>query len=326
MAKKKDEVVETTQSKMKLTDLPGIGPAAEAKLIEAGYESVLSIAVASPKNLEEAAGISEGTARKVIKAARDSMNMGFTTAFDTETEENKRYKISTSSKAFDDILDGGIKCGGITIIYAEGTSGKTQLAHQLTANALCMRPTAKVVYIDTEGTFSPKRIRQMLNGKKLSEDEIVDSLKRIKHCKVHTPDHQIFIAEQVDNLFANGEDIVLVVVDSLIALFRSGFTGRGTLADRQQQLNKHLRTLQKIGDIHDIPVVVTNQMMSNPGIAYGNPNKPVGGHIVTHAGLEIISLTKNSKGIRTAKLVDSVYLGENSAEFIITENGIEDLV
>ncbi len=326
MAKKKTEETQNqTETELGLKDLPGVGPAAEAKLIEAGFDSVLSIAVSSPGNLVDAAGFSEATARKVIKAARDSLNMGFVTAFDTEEEKAKNsIKIPTGSVAFDSILDGGIKSGGITITFSPGTVGKSQLAHQLTVNALLIRDTAEVVYIDTEGTFTPQRIRQMLKGKNVSDDDADSYLKRIIVCKVHTPDHQIFMAEQIESLFNKKRDIILVVVDSLTALFRSSFTGRGQLADRQQKLNKHIRTLQKIADLHDIPVFVTNQVMDNPGQLYGNPTKPVGGHVVTHSGYEIISLSKNSKGLRTAKLTDSPYMPEAEATFIITQNGIED--
>jgi len=325
MAKKKTEEITETEQELKLTDLPGVGPAAEAKLIEAGFENVLSIAVASPSNLVDAAGFTEATARKVIKAARDSLNMGFVSALDTEEEKNKhQIKISTGSEAFNKIMDGGIKSGGITIAFAPGTVGKSQLAHQLAVNALLIRNTAEVVYIDTEGTFTPQRIRQMLRGKKIPDSEAETYLKRIIVSKVHTADHQIFMAEQIEGLFNKNRDVILVVVDSLTALFRSSFTGRGQLADRQQKLNKHLRTLQKIADLHDIPVFVTNQVMDNPGQLYGNPTKPVGGHIVTHAGFEIISMTKNTKGLRTVKLIDSTYLPEAEASFIITENGLED--
>lgn len=327
MARKKTEEKEEIQEdvELKLTDLPGVGPAAEAKLVEAGFESVLSIAVASPANLVDAAGFSESTARKVIKAARDSLNMGFVSALDAEEDREKNSTIvSTGSKAFDGILDGGIKSGGITIMYAPGTVGKSQVAHQIAINAIVDKTDSIVVYIDTEGTCNVKRFRQMLNRYKISNTDANDYLKRIRIVNVHTADHQIFMAEQIESLFNKGQKVSLVVVDSLTALFRSGFSGRGELAPRQQKLNKHLRTLQKIAQLHDIPVFVTNQVMDNPGQMYGNPTKPVGGHIVTHAGMEIISLTKNSKGLRTAKLLDSMYLPESEATFIITENGIED--
>lgn len=322
MARKKSESEPVEQTELKLTDLPGIGPAGEAKLIEAGYESVLSIAVTSPANIADATGMTEASARKVIKAAREAMSMGFASGLETEDEKKTNgFKISTGCNALDAMLDGGIKSGGITEVFGEWGSGKSQLSHVLAVNALLIRPTAIAVYIDTEGTFTPERIRQIALARKADPDDI---LSRIRVAKVHTPDHQMFMVEQVEGMFNQKMDIVIVIVDSLTAQFRSTYTGRGTLADRQQKLNKHLRTLQKLGDLHDIPVFVTNQVSSNPGIVYGNPLQAVGGNVVAHAGMERIYLRRGAKGSRVAKLVDSVYLGENEASYIITNNGLED--
>ncbi len=75
--KKMKEEIEEIKKEMTLSDLPGVGAATIEKLQSAGYLDVISIAVASPGELVEAGGLTEATARKVIKAARDTMNMGF---------------------------------------------------------------------------------------------------------------------------------------------------------------------------------------------------------------------------------------------------------
>ena len=56
----------------------------------------------------------------------------------------------------------------------------------------------------------------------------------------------------------------LVIVDSIIALHRAEFTGRGTLADRQQRLNIMLHKLNRLAEVHNIAVVITNQVQSQP--------------------------------------------------------------
>jgi DNA repair protein RadA len=45
----------------------------------------------------------------------------------------------------------------------------------------------------------------------------------------------------------------LVIVDSIIALHRAEFTGRGTLADRQHRLNI---MLHKLNRVHNIAVML----------------------------------------------------------------------
>ena len=63
-----------------VSDLPGIGAESAKKLKDAGYKTVESIAVSSPIELVEIAGLGDGTAEKAIKAARDALEMGFETA------------------------------------------------------------------------------------------------------------------------------------------------------------------------------------------------------------------------------------------------------
>ena len=55
--------------KVELTDLPGVGAATAEKLKEAGYDTVLSLAVISPGELITVAGVTEQAARKIINAA-----------------------------------------------------------------------------------------------------------------------------------------------------------------------------------------------------------------------------------------------------------------
>jgi DNA repair protein RadA len=322
MAKEK-EIVKEEQPELTLTNLPGVGPATVEKLESAGLGTVLSVAVAHPSTLIDVAGMSEATARKVIKAARDMMGIGFTDGLNLEeTQSKKGFMISLGVKTFDDILAGGIKSGGITEVYGEWGSGKTQITHQLCVNVLKQFPDGVVVYIDTEGTFTPLRIRQMAKAKGLNEDE---TLKKIMVAKAFNSDHQVFLAESVEGLFKQNKNVVLVIVDSLTAHFRAEFTGRGTLADRQQKINKHMRTLSKLADIRDIPVFVTNQVSASPAVFYGNPNQAIGGNIVGHNSRERIFVRKGAKGTRVAKLVDSPFLADAEASYVVTENGLEDI-
>ena len=49
-----------------LEELPGVGPATLDKLKEAGYEDLLSLAVASPSDLADSVDIGVTTAQKII--------------------------------------------------------------------------------------------------------------------------------------------------------------------------------------------------------------------------------------------------------------------
>lgn len=55
--------------------------------------------------------------------------------------------------------------------------------------------------------------------------------------------------------------VALILVDSIMALFRVDYSGRGELADRQQKLNKMLSSLTKMSEQYNVAVVITNQVM-----------------------------------------------------------------
>ena len=103
-----------------LEDLPGVGPATAEKLREAGYDSLEAIAVASPLELKELAGISEGAALKIIQAAREAANIGtFMRADEYLKKRAVVGKITTGSKALDKLLGGGIETQAISEVFGE---------------------------------------------------------------------------------------------------------------------------------------------------------------------------------------------------------------
>ncbi len=307
-----------------ISDLPGVGPSTAEKLAAAGIDSLLAIAVSTIGSLADSAGVSEAVARKMIQAARDMMDMGFETA-DTILEKRKNVtKISSSSEGFDDIMGGGFESGAITEVFGEFGSGKTQIGHQLAVNI--QKPTEnrpqgyKVIYVDTENTFRPERIIQMATKAGLDPDT---TLKNIKIARAYNSDHQMLLSEKAEELMSSGE-YKLLIVDSLTAHFRAEFIGRGTLSERQQKLNKHMHQLLKVADMHNVCVLVTNQVMAKPNVMFGDPTQAIGGHVVGHSSTFRIYLRKGKKGSRVAKLVDSPNLPENECMFFVTEGGLSD--
>jgi DNA repair protein RadA len=113
-------------------------------------------------------------------------------------------------------------------------------------------------------------------------------------------------------------------MDSLTSSFRSDYTGRGTLANRQQKLNRHLHTLQKLADVYNLAIYVTNQVMSRPDILFGDPTAPIGGHILGHQATFRVYLRKSKAEKRIAKLIDSPCLPEGETIFKVIVDGIRD--
>jgi DNA repair protein RadA len=132
--------------------------------------------------------------------------------------------------------------------------------------------------------------------------------------------------EEVDKAMEIAKEfpVGLLIVDSLTAHFRAEYVGRGALAERQQLLNKHMHGLLRFGDLNNAVVAVTNQVSAKPDAFFGDPTRPIGGHIVGHAATFRIYLRKSKGGKRIARLIDSPNLPEAEAVFMVREGGIGD--
>ncbi|MCK5261138.1 MAG: DNA repair and recombination protein RadA [Thermoplasmatales archaeon] len=312
--------------KDKINELPGVGPAIAEKLTDSGYIDMMSIAVSSPKELSDVADIGETTAAKIIQAARRSADVGsFETGVALLERRSKVGYVTTGSKSFDELMGGkGFESQAITEFFGEFGSGKTQIVHQICINV--QLPEEKgglnghVFYIDTENTFRPDRIKQMAEAYDLDTDEI---LSKIHVARAYNSSHQMLLAEKVNEL-SKEFPTRLLIVDSLTSHFRAEFIGRGALADRQQKLNKHMHVLLRWGDLNNGVVLVTNQVSSKPDAFFGDPTRPIGGHIVGHTATFRLYLRKSKGGKRIARLIDSPHLPEGEAVFSVSEKGIRD--
>lgn len=308
-----------------IDNLPGVGPATAEKLREAGYTDIMSIAVASPKELSDAAEIGDATAAKIIQKARKEADIGkFETGSALLEKRAKVGHLTSGSKTFDELLGGGFETQSITELYGEYGSSKTQIAHQLCVSV--QLPLEKgglnshAFFIDTENTFRPERIIQMANAFELDPDEV---LEKIHVARAYNSSHQMLLVDKVKEL-SKETPASLLIVDSLTAHFRAEYIGRGALADRQQKLNKHMHDLLRWSDLNNGIVCVTNQVSSKPDAFFGDPTRPIGGHIVGHTATFRIYLRKSKGPKRIARLIDSPHLPEGEAVFTIGEDGIRD--
>lgn len=307
-----------------LEDLPGVGPKAAEKLIQAGYRDFMSIATASAGEIAATCELGDATAQKIIDAARQSLNMGFETADDILKKRSKISKITTGSASLDALLGGGVETQAITEAHGSFGSGKSQLALQLAVNVQLPEEKGGLkgncVFIDTESTFRPERISQLAMALNLDPQKV---LKNIFVGRAYNSDHQMLLAEKAKDMVTD-KNVKLIVIDSLTSHFRSDYSGRGELAPRQQKLNRHLHALQRMADSYNIAVYITNQVMSRPDVMFGDPTAPIGGHVLGHAAMFRLYFRKSKGEKRIARLIDSPYLPEGEAVFAITGDGVRD--
>jgi DNA repair protein RadA len=322
-----DEAVlmEPEEPEIAIEDLPGVGPATAEKLREAGFDDLLAIAVMSPSELAEQAELGEAVAGKIIAGAKKMANIGgFVSGAALLDRRREVLKLSAKVQSIDDLLGGGFETQALVEVYGEFGSGKTQIGHQLAVN--CTLPIEEggldgdVFYIDTEDTFRPERITQMARGLGLEPEAV---LGRIHVARAYNSAHQMLLVDEIKRL-SRGLNVKLIIVDSLTSHFRAEYVGRGMLAERQQKLNRHLKELKQTADINNALVLVTNQVHSKPDAMWGDPTKPVGGHVLAHASTFRLYLRKAKGGRRIARLVDSPNLPDGECIYQVTEEGLRD--
>src|ERR671920_2339338 len=94
-------------------------------------------------------------------------------------------------------------------------------------------------------------------------------MKRINVCKIYYSSHLEAVvrgsAKYIEQYKAR-----LVIIDSIISLYRAEFAGRETLAERQQRLNTILHKLIRLAEVYNVAVVYTNQVQAQPDNFFGN--------------------------------------------------------
>jgi len=328
-SEKESKPEETDEVKIEIKnieDIPGVGEKTAEKLKEAGFNDIMSLAVTPSSLICEAADIGDSTAHKIINAARNALKMGFMSGNTMLDKRKEVGKIKFQSEELNNLLGGGVETQAITECFGQFGSGKTQIALQLAINV--QKPLKEgglngyAVIIDTENTFRPERIVQLAEAEKMDSKKV---LSKIKIARAYSSDHQMLLVEKISELIDNEKiPAKLVIVDSLIGLFRSEYAGRGTLANRQQKLNRHLHDLQRLADRYNLAVYVTNQVMSKPDVFFGDPTAAIGGNIVGHASTFRIYLRKSRGDKRVARMIDSPCLPEGECVFRVTPEGIRD--
>ncbi|KAK4357158.1 hypothetical protein RND71_022768 [Anisodus tanguticus] len=262
----------------------GINAGDVKKLQDAGIYTCNGLMMHTKKNLTGIKGLSEAKVDKICEAAEKIVNFGYITGSDALLKRKQVVRITTGSQALDELLGGGIETSAITEAFGEFRSGKTQLAHTLCVST--QLPTSmkggngKVAYIDTEGTFRPDRVVPIAERFGMDAGAVLDN-----------------------------------IVDSVIALFRVDFTGRGELADRQQKLAQMLSRLIKIAEEFNVAVYMTNQVIADPGggVFISDPKKPAGGHVLAHAATIRLMFRKGKGEQRVCKVYDAPNLPEAEA-------------
>ena len=322
-----EEQQEETFHPIDLLQDHGINASDITKLRDAGFNSIEAITYSTKKTLVAIKGLSEIKVDKIIDACSKICQMGFAPSNIFLEKRKNLVFLTTGSSELDKLLGGGIESDSITELFGEFRTGKTQICHTLCVTCQLPRENGggagKALYIDTEGTFRPEKLKPIAERFGLDPDEVVSN---VLYARAYNSDHQNKLLLQACALMSESK-FALLIVDSATNLYRTDYSGRGELSARQMSLAKFLRNLQKIADEHQVAVVITNQVVASvDGSSFGggNDKKPIGGHIMAHAAQTRLSLRKGLKDNRICKIYDSPCLPEAEATYCITNSGIDD--
>jgi meiotic recombination protein DMC1 len=233
------------------------------KLKAVGVSTLGGVLRMTRRALLEVKGLSDTKVDKIVAGCKKlDTSSGFKSGKECLALRQEVIRLSTGSKELDKLLAGGVESMGITEVFGEFRTGKTQLAHTLCVTAQLPVEmgggNGKVAYIDTEGTFRPERIVPIAERFGLDPDAVLDN---IVVARALTSDHQAELITEIASRF-HEDHYKLLVVDSITALFRVDYSGRGELADRQQKLGRMMSSLIKVAEEFNVAVFITNQVVS----------------------------------------------------------------
>jgi len=314
---------------LRLDSLEGVGPVTTRKLSDAGVHNIMDLIVRGPVELADVTGMDRDTADKIVNKARQQLVEGGLIAKDfiSATELYKKRqdigKITTGTNCLDLLFDGGVETQALTEVYGEFGCGKTQFCHTMCVMVQKSKEEGglegNVLYIDTEHTFRPERIVTIAKCHGMDPEKV---LENIVVARAYNSAHQTLILEEAGTIIQEN-NIKLIITDSAVGLFRAEYLGRGTLASRQQNLNRFVHLLSRIAETYNVAALATNQVMASPDVFFGDPTRPIGGNIVAHTSTYRIYFKKSGKK-RIARMVDSPHHPEQEVIFALGDAGVID--
>lgn len=301
---------------LQLEKLNGLGKDRADKLRASGIYDIAALALCQAGELLET--LSNGGTIKnvsldsctnlVLKAHNYMVEKGIltkplTTAKILFEKNLLRKRFSTGDKELDTkFFGGGIESKSVTEFYGAFGSGKTQLCYSTIA--LAASQGQKVLFLDTENTFSPERIYDICTHRGYDVDTTLNNI-----LSLNPPNVSVFV-NLVNTLehFIHENKIQLIVVDSIIALHKAEYIGRGLLAPKQQNLTQIMSKLIRCARFYDCAVIITNHIIANPDPYTGGGSElAAGGNSIAHYSTHRIYLQKkgNKKRYTVLTMVDS---------------------
>jgi len=220
-------------------------------------------------------------------------------------------KIPTGSAVIDWLLEGGYERDCITTIYGPAGSGKTNLCLLAVAAS---PPGKKVIYIDTEGSFSLARLKQIT-------DDWEAVLKRSIILQPTDFAEQKKVFEKLRRIV--NDKISMIILDSVAMLYRLEIGKAKDVYKVNRELGVQLAYLTQLARKQRIPVLITNQVYAD--FEDRDRVKMVGGDLLRYASKCLIELQKTPRGRRAVLRKHRSIEEDKSVDFRIVDRGLEEI-
>jgi len=161
--------------------------------------------------------------------------------------------IPTSCGLLDEQLKGGLLAGNIVLVYGEAETGKTTLAIQCAIS--CARMGHKTIFVDCDGTFSPRRMAQ------IAANDFEALAPQIILMQPRDFGQQAIVIERLNDFVS--EKVGLIIVDTVTSLYRGRLGGDMKITfTLNRQLNCQMASLAQITRTKKVSCLVVSQVRS----------------------------------------------------------------
>ena len=227
------------------------------------------------------------------------------------------HKIPIGCPGFDRMLRGGFTRGEVALIYGEAATGKTTTVIQAAISSA--RHGFKVVYIDSDHSFTQQRFSQIAGGRSRDISELITLFFP------ETFSEQRRIVESLENYVT--AKLGMVIVDSISSLYRAAFSGADSIFNLNRDLSRQVAYLGELASSHHIICIITSQVHSRltPTAA---DIEPVARRTVFHFPrliLRIRNTPKPSVKEFILERIDGTDTAKSSCLVGLQENGLTDV-
>jgi len=221
--------------------------------------------------------------------------------------------IPTGFLSLDRALEGGLPPSSITLLYGEAETGKTTLAMQCAVSS--SRMGLKTLYIDSDGTFSPERLSQIVSQ---GFEEVSES---IMIARPSTFAEQIEIVDNLEKYVSKG--FGLIVFDTVTSLYRPELANKKETFNLNRELNRQVASLAQIAKALDLSVFLISQVRSVPT---ESEVVPVATRVLKFWSEAVIMLAKTGPGKIVKASVEKRGGKDSKLAFylVIEEDGVHD--